>query len=214
MEDLIEHSEEIRVKLFEEQFGEVIKVDNALKGFYYWIIDSNYKIKKRLDLFINDQLENPTYRVVNKTFDILGEKPHLYIVNLQNWVYQNIKYKGDELTYYAIEKWVSADQVLRRKADDCDGLNSTINVLARLRGIPKTNLYNVIGYVYDPILKKEVLHYYLLYWSTRYDQLYSIDATYKPNVNYLSQRKPFKLSDSGYSRILYLWNDEVIYKIK
>jgi len=196
-------------KLILAQFGKVNKL-NLLQSWYYYVIDSQYRTKRRLDKFIKKQLINPDERLV-KLANELCDKNHDFdntIINILSWVIKNIKYKYDSLNFGKSEYWASAIETIEKGEDDCDGMNALVYILARLAGVPDYILYNHIGDV------KQGGHYWLTYYSPRYAKMVAIDATYYKTKRIVKLRPHFVYSKEFYVKSWYIFNDKIIFKVR
>jgi len=201
----IKLSEKVSLKLINGLFKE-INNRNFVTKLVHWLIDSKYRVYSRLDSFLLEQVKDPTQELQDLANSLKKKTTDTTVINILKWVYNNIKYETDNINYGYSEKWAKAEEVLKRKKDDCDGINSLIYVLARLAGIPSYLLYNAIG---DTPVGG---HYWLIYLSPINGKLYTIDGTYYPNFKSIKQRIPFIISENRYKKIWYLFNENRIFK--
>lgn len=200
----IKLSEPFALKLINGLFKEQKK--RFITTVVNWLIDSRYRTYMRLDKFLYIQLYAVHLEVFNVAKQFTKYKNYdTRIVEILKWVKKNIRYQRDADNFGYNEKWAMANVILKRKKDDCDGLNSLVYILARLSGIPSYLLWNCIG------MTKTEGHYWLLYLSPQRGKLYSIDATYKPNLSYIQYRQPFKLG-TEYKLTWYLFNENFMFK--
>lgn len=172
-----------------------------------WMTDSKYRKYYWLDKFLLPQVQNPTDSVkkVASTFTGPYEKR---IIDIQNFVYNNIKYFSDPEKYGRIEYWATADEVLKEGEGDCDDLNGLIYVLARVSGIPKELIYCALGNT------SAGGHFWCMYLSPKQRKVYPIDATWNVDKRHIPYKKGFFISYLGYRQIWFIWNEEVIFKPK
>ena len=199
----------VMLKLVSAQFRYVEELKG--KKWYHtwaeWLIDSKFRRTKRLDKFLSDQLDNPGEKVIALAKKLKRKNPDSTIISILTYVRRNIIYKYDKDNFGKLEYWAEAKETLKKRSDDCDGLNGLIYILARLAGIPYFMIYSVVG------LTVTEGHYWCVYYSTKEDKLVAIDATYDVTLASLSARKPFVLGPK-YAKISYLFNDKHIFKVK
>jgi len=182
-----------------------------MRTFYSYCIDSKYRKYARLDKFLKDQITNYAIRyVLEEEAENIPERKNydLQIVEILKYVKKNYAYVLDKYNYGSEEMWATADKIIGKKKDDCDGLNSLVYLLARIKGIPSYMLYNAIGDVNGGG------HYWLLYFSPTTGLLYPIDATYWVSFMDIPSRSVFKFTKSKYHSIWYLFNENRIFKTR
>lgn len=211
----MELSRKFQTKLLNAQFEDVS--DAAwYRTTVWWIIDSQFRRKKRLDLFIQDQLEYPMLElkaVAAQMSKKYGKDYDRMIVAIVRSVVQRVKYSTDNDTYGMLEMWQEAQNTWNLRKGDCDDINSLIYVIARLAGIPYWQLFQWLGNVADPSANNgQAGHYACLYWSVKRDKLVAIDGTYYPSYSAIQNRPPFEHSDKLYSEAWYVFNEEGIYR--
>ena len=174
----------------------------------YWLIDSSEREKEKIKKFLSKQINNPSDNIkeIAELFQDRYKNWDRRIVEIQNWVLENIEYKSDKQNYGAVEYWATVDETLKYREGDCDDINSLIYVIARLSGIPESVLYNVIGKV-----KGGGGHYWLVYYSVKKMKMYSIDSTFYPNKKRLHKRREFK-TGGQYAEIDYVFNERFTFK--
>ena len=130
--------------------NEVFKETNTswYRGFWQWLIDSKYRKMKRLDLFLKDQLSNPD--LVNVLREEVNNIPlrknwDLQVMEVLRFVKKNYSYVYDKYNFGRDELWATADLIVGKKKDDCDGLNSLVYLLCRVMGVPSYLLWNLYG---------------------------------------------------------------------
>jgi len=197
----IEFDNDFATKLIKAQFSLTDIKLNFFKTIYFYMINSKFRIYKRLDYFLKDQLVNPPKELIDIAQGLIGKDHDETIINILKYVDNLLIYEHD-----VGEEWSTAVEILERKIDDCDGHNSLIFVLARLAGIPYWLIYSVIGDAGNGG------HYYLLYWSTRYNKLVSIDATFYPSMVKVRDRPKFKQTKEKYGNMWFVFNDKIIFK--
>lgn len=180
----------------------------------YWTIDSKYRKTKRMDRFLRDQLNLVTKdsQIYKLAMSLRKDNSYLTVYNIEKYVIRNFDYKTDYTNYGASEYWADVDQILGKKADDCDGLNSLIFILCRLAGIPESNIYCVLG---DTSVDEDSVldHFWCIFFDSRRSRFVKLDATLYPKVEFISSKKKFKLG-GVYKTADYLFNDGGIWKFK
>lgn len=198
-------SDNFAKKLMDFTFGKEYET-NMVKSFIQWLIDSKHRKYKRLDLFIRHQIEEPSDDVLAlaKNFSKIRDYDKR-IVEILRYVRDYTDYVSDIEQYNRKEHWATAEEVIESRKDDCDGINATIHVLARLSGIPSYLLYSCIGKV------SAGGHYWLVYLSPKTGQMYPIDGTYYYDRRAIPHRRTL---NSLYTKIWYVFNDRHIWKPK
>ena len=191
-------------KLMEAQLGSLNSIKGILQTIYYYVIDSKFYTRKKLNNFLEDQLIDPSEEIVHLAKLLRKPTADETIVNILKWVLDNFTYKRDIQNYNKTEYWATAEEAIERTQDDCDGMNGVVYILARLAGIPSYVLYSVIG------TAGSGGHYWLVYWSTKCHKLVAIDATFYPRRISIKSRLPFALNDK-YKNIWYIFNDKRIF---
>lgn len=177
---------------------------------YYYITDSNYRTKKKLEAFLKEQIENPDPEVLKLAKSFTKHKnSDKIIIEILNWVYTHIKYRSDEANFGKVEYWATASETLKKGSDDCDGINALIYVLFRLASneVSDMTFFSCIG---DVKLPDGTItgHYWNIYFSTKTDEWYAIDGTYNPNLNPINYgRRPFRIGNS-YLKVWYMFNQK------
>ncbi len=175
--------------------------------FFWYTISSKERIRKRLDLFLKEQLDGPNLILVDLSKQFLKYRnPDERIIKILKFVYDNVKYVTDERNFGMVEKWAVAITTWAKKKDDCDGINALIYILARLAAISDLNLWSVIG---DTAIEG---HYWLEYLSPKTGQWYAIDGTAWPSFQSIKTRPPFRLSEKKYIKRWFKFNEQYIGK--
>ncbi len=201
----IKFDKDLMEKLVQEQF-KGIPVEKWYQTVYYYMIDSKYRTKKRLDKFLSEQLIDPDFTLVRLAEKLRDKNPDITVMNILRWVRDNIKYEYDKDNFGKNEFWATAVETFNIKIDDCDGQNGLIYVLCRIAGIPPYVLYSVIG---DSAVGG---HYWVVYYSTRNRKLVCIDATFSFNPTKIRYRRKFVLKGDEYQKIWYLFTDKYTFK--
>jgi transglutaminase-like putative cysteine protease len=173
-----------------------------------WVIDSKYRKTKRIDRFLYDQLIDPDPKLVDLAKKLRGRNPYQAVANIEEYVTRNFRYKTDRENYGKLEYWATAKEVLGRKWDDCDGLNTLIYILCRLAGIPRNMIYCVLGDT------SSGYHFWCLFFDAKRNRMVKLDATYWPEIRSIARKKEFKLTQERYKKIDYLFNDKTTYGIR
>lgn len=214
-------------KKFESRHFGVVMEDlthtSWLRTIVYQLIDSRYRQTKRLDKFLEEQVQNPGFTIRRLAMEIKGKEknPDLIIMRILKTVLKKTKYVTDQDLYGALEVWGTAEETWKLKKGDCDSLNSLVYVLARLCGIPSYNLHAHIGWVYNPRMPdKREGHFWLSYVSYKPSgpkdlvgkKLVWIDATYHPSMTPVSQRPKAEYSPKKYQESWFIFSDTSIFK--
>jgi len=201
----------IQRTLIETQFN-----GTELKGWlptsFWYMIDSKLRTKVKLKNYLETQVANASARTKRIARSLVGKRSDDGIINILKWVKSNFKYKRDYDNYGKVELWADIETMMDNKADDCDGMNTVIYVLARLQGIPDDALYACIGNVW--LTNKSGGHFWLVFWSPRHDKLVTIDSTYYPNLNDTLNRPPFKITPKRYQSVWYFFNSRDTLRVK
>jgi predicted transglutaminase-like cysteine proteinase len=200
----IEQSPAFAMKAIEAQFKGT-NITGFIQTWTMWITDSKFRQQQRLDRFLADQLKNPDEELVRQGALLRGKTADETIINCLGFAINKVKYLGDDSNFGKDEYWATALETLKRKKDDCDGINALVYILARLAGVPAFLLFSVIG------TAGGTGHYYCLYWTPKYDKLVIIDGTYLPNLRSVKDRPAFKLG-SIYDGIWYVFSDKFVFK--
>jgi len=186
--------------------GETFK-DIRERGFlskvYHYIMDSDDGIRRRVDIFLYNQIQkpDPDLKKIAEVMKTNFPNVDLRIIAILKLVYKRVRYISDRKNFDKVEYWADAKKTWRRKADDCDGINALIFVIARLSGISPLQIWSCIG---DTALGG---HYWLLYFSMKNDRLCAIDGTYEVNLRPVSLRPKFELRKTKYQNIWCFFND-------
>ena len=192
--------------LIEEQF-KGLKINNWFLATYYYLIDSKYRKKEKLKSYLKRQLKSVSTDTYKLARSLRGKDEEETIINILKWVIKNFRYKNDGDNYNKVEYWADIEEMMLRRTDDCDGMNTVVYVLARLAGIGSSILYAAIG---DTGVGG---HFWLLFWSTNYDKLVSIDSTYYPSKVCVKNRPKFFLNKYKYQNLWYVFNDKITIRI-
>lgn len=206
----MEFSEKFIKKFIEDTFKlNDISTRSWIKTIYWFCTDSKERISQRLDLFLKKQIDNPNEELVEvadslrkgtKNFDDV-------IINVIRYVKNRCVYLSDEKNFGKVDYWADAYETWKLKRDDCDGQNALIYVLASLVGMPCLNLWCVLGDT------KLGYHYWNIYFSPKTGKWYPIDSTFYPDLKSFSEgRLLFKIDNSRYTRIDFIFNEKSIYK--
>lgn len=201
-------------KFYEKLLGAMFKqVDDSswYKRLISYCIDSKYRRFKELHTFLEEQVTYHSTHLTPLRQDALAIKnrcfsPDEIIVEILKFVHDRIVYKSDTDNFGASEYWADTIETFEKGADDCDGINGAIYVMARLAGIPRFVLYCAIGDVAGGG------HFWCLYYTTSHDKLVPIDGTYFYTSKSVKLREPFKFTENKYKNIWYLFNDRFSWK--
>lgn len=209
----------ISSKFYRKLWQDILPVKgmNWFQSWYYYVIDSKMKTKKRLDKFVLDPLKSPQDALVNYGLKHIwdGSNESKIVIKNLKYVDSRVRYATDLSTHGRLEYWADPYETWLAREDDCDGKNALIYHLTRLCQVPSYMIWNVIGYVVDDNSGTGLTgHYWLLYLDTDTQALYSIDSTYNKDFSEILYRKPFKLGDNGYWNIWYIWNEDMILTLR
>jgi len=198
-------SKKFILKLLNDTFNDITD-RHWYRIFYSYVTDSKERTRRRLNLFLKDQIDKPAPELVKLSKKFLKyPNPDERIIEILKFVKTNIKYVSDKRNFGKVEYWASAIETWKRKADDCDGQNSLIYVLARLSGISDMNLWCAIG---DTSAGG---HFWLVYLSPKYAKWVSIDGTFYPSFKSMKTRPKF-IFKNKYRSIWFLFNEQAIFK--
>jgi len=195
-------------KLMGVLFREYYPPNNWMISWVTWMIDSKYRKYVFINEFLNDQLYGTTQEVFDLAMSLKKGSDDVTTHNIQKWVYHNITYVSDTVNFGRVEYWATANEVLEKGKGDCDDLNGLIYILARFAGISELKIYCVLGDT------DAGLHFYCVYLSTKFGNLYTIDATYRPDLHLIPEKKQFGIKFNGYRGISYVFNEENCFKQK
>lgn len=138
-----------------------------------WVLDSRYRKAVSLVPWLEEQVRNPSAEVKSALEELkerLRQDDHDWnAVQVLRYVYQHITYVTDKEQWQALDYWMTAAEVLRKKKGDCEDGMTLSYVLCRLAGIPSNRLYCFCGDVQDPRNEERTLgHAVLMYRPTEY----------------------------------------------
>jgi len=201
-------SDSMMVKVLDYYFDAEKMDPRWYKTVAYWCLNSKYRAVKRLDLYLKEQLDNPSSGLVTEALALRAQydDPDELVVAMLKLVNERMQYASDNSIWGSDEYWATAKESWEKRWDDCDGQNGLLYHLLRLAGIPAFVLFSVIGDTVDGG------HFWVLYYSTKENKLYSLDCTYYSDERSLKDRKAFVLTDQRYKEIWYLFNDLGIWR--
>ena len=178
-----------------------------IRTLYWWMIDSTERISQRLDIFLKNQIDNPNKELAKVAKDMRKGTKNFdeVIINVLRYVDARCTFISDEKNFGKVDYWANAYETWCRCADDCDGQNALIYVLASLAGIPYMNLWSVVGDTANGY------HYWNIYFSPKTSKWHSIDSTYYADLTDIDKRSLFKLGEK-YKRIDFMFNERFIWK--
>jgi len=201
----------ISQKFMDKFIGDTLSIQTKrgfFKTIFYYIVDSKERTQRRVDYHIKRQLENPDETLLTVAHMLRQKTIDETVVEVVNYVTENIKYTRDYKLYKRAEKWADAKDTLRIGKGDCDDMNLLVHVLCVLAGIPEYLLFSCIGNV------NPEGHYWVLYFSPRKGRWYTLDSCYYPNKSSISRRPIFKFTDTRYKQIWFMFNSHYVYKQK
>jgi len=211
---------------FRDHFSNILfKKLPFVKKVIYYVINSNYRKATNLTKWIEKQVENPSQELINLANEIKDyENMDKQIIEVLKFVFYYIKYKSDRVNWNANEYWATANEIIKKRADDCDGGATLSYVLARLKGIPAKRLVILTGNVG----KNNIGHCWLGYFPNNYPfNLWFMDWCYYPTFKYKFRDlyfiknkqiiryaydykiQNFKKIDSKYNKIWFGFNEEI-----
>ncbi len=173
---------------------------------YSWLTNSKFRIYKRLDKFLREQIETPDPTVLAKADEFRDIPYDKRIIEILKFVHKHMTYTSETNAYKMNEYWATATESLKKRVGDCDDFNSLIHILARLSGIPSFKLYSVLG------TTTQAYHYYLVYMAG--GKLYAIDGTFRVNFQPINFRKEFRTTLGKYPSVDYVFNDKYVFKMR
>jgi len=181
-----------------------------ITSVFYYVIDSKLRMKKKLDVFLSEQLDYPHPDLVEVASELRlrFNDPDKLIIGILKYVKARVRYMTDRDNFGKVEKWAGAYDAWKTKRGDCDDANCLIYVLARLAGISDLNIWSAIG---DASIGG---HYWIIYFSPKMAKWYTVDATFYTSLKEISSPKvrynrvPFTLSRHKYVNIWYLFNEQ------
>jgi len=193
-------------KIISSLWSEVVV--NPLQSFVKWCIDSRFRQYKRLDKFLQEQVNNPSQTMLELAYNFYEQyrTNDERIIAIRNYVINNFDYMTDLDNYGMREKWQNVIITNHLKSGDCDDLNSFVYVLARLSGIPKEYLFCVIG---DTMHGG---HFWVVYYSNTQYRVYPIDATYYKTLKEIKYMQEYKYEKEKYINEWYIFNESLILK--
>lgn len=202
-------------KFLSETFKEISK-RNLISTLFWYVIDSKELTRKRIDTFLKEQIKNPNLELVEiaKSFAKL-KNPDKIIIAILKYVYERVEYKRDIDNFKKIEYWADSYLTWLTKKDDCDGINGLIYILMRLASSEIIN--NCLFCMLCDTNPKDTApfdHFALIYFSTKTGKWHSIDGTYYPDFTEIQNRKSFKLNDTRYSNISFIFNETTTWKFR
>lgn len=180
-------------------------------GWYYWIIDSKYRTKVRMDRIIQNDIDERNPFVVDTALKYSKYKDDIAIIKILKYVSRRIKYTPDYDLYGKPEYWAGAYETWNNQKGDCDDINKLIAIMGIYSGIPWYKFFHVIGWI--KINGINIYHYYVLYFSTELNDLFVLDAAI-PNIDFaeIRYKDTFRPDVNKYGEITYIWNNKVIIK--
>lgn len=203
-------------KFLGDTFKDISKRSWISSQFWYMINSKEY-IRKELDKFLKEQIDNPHPELVevSKQFLKYYKSPDRMIIEILRYVKNRVKYESDRTNFGMAEYWANAYETWKRQKDDCDGINALIYVLMRLASAEIINNY-LFCMLCDtnPDDTASFDHFALIYFSVKTGKWYSIDGTYYPDFTEIKNRTPFKLIDIKYASIDFIFNEKFVRKAK
>lgn len=108
--------------------------------FYFWRKPTPF-LKKPYNLYNRDRIRNwqsrQRYITKDKQDGVINMKA---AEEIHLWVLKNIKYVSDETQWHVKEYWPTSEEVMKRKADDCDGIAVAHWFMLRDCGFPDDSI--------------------------------------------------------------------------
>ena len=124
------------------------------------------------------------------------------------WVRININYVSDMKQYGAGEVWANYIDIINSKADDCDGGNGVIYILARLCGVPADRMMCMCG------TTSFGGHFWLGYRTSFFPHNWVfLDYCFYPNLQRVENRKQFSIKNKKIISLQTGRQDERYYKL-
>lgn len=199
-ESFIEGDEDFYKKLL-EAYDIKLLGNNWIFTSIMWLISERYRKYCELKQHLKNQIINPSENMLKLASELSDyHNPDKTAVNVVEWIINNITYQSELQEY-----WDSAEEVLKNKKADCDGMNCLAYTLCYLAGISQFQLFCAIGDVVGGG------HFWCLYYSTKEKKLVVIDTTYYPNTKDIKDREDFN-DLKKYINIWYLFNQDICIK--
>lgn len=116
------------------------------RSIFTWIINSKYRTAVNLKGWIQQQVDNPSEKILNTLKDISDSQDYdIQIMYILYWVRNNIIYKSDSLIWKMDDYWQTAEETVTLKTGDCEDGAILLYVLGRLKGIPHNRLLLLAG---------------------------------------------------------------------
>ena len=119
---------------------------NWISRIVTWLIDWKYRRTVALSGWLKEQVDKPSLRIVEVADSIPNyDNLDIQTVNVLKYVYQNIGYQSDVLSWNMEEYWQTADETVRSGKGDCEDGAILTYVLCRLKGVPANRLMIFAG---------------------------------------------------------------------
>lgn len=201
------------IKFSERMVGRV-PVEYVTKKFisHYvsYVLDSRYRKATNLRTWIRNQVEEPSDELIAWVESIpTKENTDQQVIEVLRAVQNSITYTSDRAVWDAGEYWATANEVIAKKKDDCDGGAVLAYVACRLKGVPAARLFVGAGNVLDPLRNTTVGHCWLLYRPLQYPINWAfLDWCYYYTTKEISRRNLYYIHNN--SIVGYVHDDEQI----
>ena len=185
-----------------EKFQNYAKINNVdiysilykrsfLNKVFYYMIDSKFRRSVHLQRWVNSQRGNEevcqianTLKSTTGNHDVTMKKIVKYWTDKRQYKDGHLTYVGDQSNYGKNEYWATADEILEKGKDDCDGFMLMIYLTAAEAGIPDNRLFCTCGNVVGGG------HAYVTYIANN-GVMYPIDGCYYPKNTWYLDRPYF-----------------------
>lgn len=139
---------------------------------------------------------------------ITGANNDEKMLNIQKWIFNNIKYIGDDLSQGVVEYWQFPFETIKLRTGDCEDGALLIAALAVNMGIPAFRLRVVAGFVQPAPTAPQGGHGYVAYLRESDNQWVAIDWCYSQDSHLPVSSKLILKNNTIYKNIWFTFNNE------
>jgi hypothetical protein len=173
------------------------KIDNQ-------IILKNLKIDVKTMFNSNDSIVKNLIIKNNLAGSTNDEK----MFNIQNWIFTNLKYIGDNVSEGVVEYWQFPFETIKLGTGDCEDGALLIAALAVNMDVPSFRLRVVGGFVQPSPTAPQGGHGYVAYLRESDNQWVAIDWCYLPDPKIPVAQKPILKNNMAYKDMWFTFNNE------
>ena len=195
-----------------------------LTQIIYYVLDSRYRKAYNLRNWLDDQFNDVSDLLTIAATKIpVRESYDEQAIEVLKYVRNHLTYTADSSNWSADEYWATANEIVQKWKDDCDGFAVLTYVLCRLKGIPADRLLIMTGDVeggghawlaYKPI---NYPHNYVFldgcYWytnkSVKSRNIFTVIE--KGITEFQHNSLGFRKIESKYKSIWFAFNEDVSY---